>query len=56
MSISEGEYGLLAPVTRGATRAFVRVRPIPDDPFITMAAIAGDAVGETVTSEGRCPR
>jgi hypothetical protein len=56
MSISDDRYGLLAPVTRGVSRAFVRVRPVSGDPFTAMVATAGEAAGETVTSEGRCPR
>ncbi len=48
--------GASVPVTGDACRAFVRVRPRAASSASRFVATAGDAAGETFTSEGRCPR
>jgi hypothetical protein len=55
-SISDGRYGLLAPVTGATGQAFVPMRRTAVSEANVRGATVGDGADETVTSEGRCPR
>ncbi len=56
MSIYENRYQLFGPVTGGARRAFVSMRPRVASSATSRFVTVGNGAGETATSEGRCSR